>query len=218
MKRSLVLVMLLAVLAGCGTNAALPPIMVGHVSDKTRPDKAGDQAEHGIRLALAEWTKDNTIAGRGIQVRHTDAHGQAYAFESQAVRLTSVNRCAALLGGLSASEVAGLDRALTPLLTFYGQPVVGASNLVFYLGMAPARQGEVLARYAADDAKTKRVALVVDERRPESLAVADAFQKAWIEARKDAETLAVLRFAGKPKADIQPQKEKPAGGHGDFPS
>jgi branched-chain amino acid transport system substrate-binding protein len=175
--------------AGCNTNSAPAPIVIGHVSDKARVDKAGDQAELGIRLALSNLNKADALtealAGRPVQVRHTDAHGDLDAFESQAVRLDTVNRCLAILGGNSAKEVAALDHVKVPILTFYGMPVSGASNQVFYLGMSPVRQGEALARVVADEPKTKKVVIIVDERRPESAATADGFQKAFADARKD---------------------------------
>jgi branched-chain amino acid transport system substrate-binding protein len=198
-------------MAGCYTNPAPPPIVIGHVSDKSRVDKAGDQAEFGIRLALTELNKEDALTeafnGRAFQVRHTDAHGEIDAFESEAVRLDTINRCLALLGGYSAKEVAALDHVKIPILTFHGQPVSGASNQVFYLGMSPVRQGEVLAKVVADNAKTKKLVILLDERRPESAALAEAFQKAFAEARKDEKAEAgatlTLRFGKDPEwADL----------------
>src|SRR5438046_10607205 len=82
--------LMVLVLAGC-TGSTPAPIVIGHVSDKTRADKAGDQAELGIRLALNELTQDGTIADafgpRKIEVHHTDTRGKLEAFESPAVRL-----------------------------------------------------------------------------------------------------------------------------------
>jgi branched-chain amino acid transport system substrate-binding protein len=176
-------------LAGCTTNPTPAPIFIGHVSDKSRVDKAGDQAELGMRLALSEFKKQDPEAealnGRMVQIRHTDAHGDLDAFEAEAVRLDTINRCLALLGGYSAKEVAALDHVKISVLTFHGQPVSGASNQVFYLGMSPVRQGEVLAKVVAENAKKQRLVILLDERRPESAALADAFQKAFAEARKD---------------------------------
>ena len=204
MNRCLVFAILGIALTGCNTGVTPLPIVVGHVSDNTRPDKAGEQAELGIRLALAELSKDDALAealgGRKILVHHTDTRGELDAFESQAVRLVAVNRCITLFGGLSAKEVAKLDHAQTPLLTFYGGPVVGASNQVFYLGMAPSRQGEVLAKIIPDHAKTDRVAILLDERRADLATLAEIFQKTLAIARKHAEakpTNVVIQRFGK---------------------
>ena len=200
--RTLILGAVLLSLIGCNTNVTPPPILIGHVSDKTRLDRAGDQTELGIRLALSEIQKDGSapegLGGRKIEVRHTDTRGELAAYESQSVRLDAVNRCMALLGGLSAKEVTALDHVKTPILTFHGQPVSGASNEVFYLGMAPSHEGEVLAEVVAEDAKRKQVVILQDERRSAATTFTESFQKALAEARAKAKmepcTVVVLRF------------------------
>jgi branched-chain amino acid transport system substrate-binding protein len=168
--------------AGCGTNPTPTPIILGHVSDKTRLDKAGDHAELGLRLALHELSEDKAVTealgNRPIQIRHTDTRGVLDAFESEAVRLDSVNRAAALFGGISAPEVSALDHVKIPILTFHGDPVSGASKNVFYLGMSSEQQGRILAKVLAETAKMERVAILVDERRPEAALSAQSFHQA----------------------------------------
>jgi branched-chain amino acid transport system substrate-binding protein len=196
------LILFLTAQAGCAPNTTPTPIYVGHVSDKTRLDKAGDQAELGIRLALHELLKDVAVAEalkpRTIHVRHTDTRGVLDAFESEAVRLDSINRTIAILGGMSGPEVSALDHVKTPILTFHGHPVSGASKHVFYLGMQPQQQGNALAKVLAENAKIQRVAILLDERRPESAVSADAFQRTLTTERaagkRDAPNVLTLRF------------------------
>lgn len=198
--------MLLA-LAGCNPSATPLPIVIGHVSDKARLDKAGDQAELGIRLALHELTKDGALAetfgGRKIQVRHTDTRGEIDAFESQAVRLDSINRCLTLFGGLSAKEVTALDHVKMPVLTFQGQLVSGGSSQVFYLGMSPTRQGEVLAKIVAENPKNQKTVIWQDERNSDAIAFSETFERTLTETRKDADakplTVATVRFGKDPQ-------------------
>src|SRR5262249_37119374 len=154
-----------------------------------------EQAELGIRLALAELNKDDALtqafAGRKVLVRHTDTRGVLDAFEAQAVRLDSVNRCVAILGGQSAQEAVALATAKVPILTFQGQPASGAGNHVFYLGMSPDRQGRALAQVMADDARTARVAIVLDEKRPDAVTAADAFERTMAERRRETKAAPV---------------------------
>jgi len=149
MHRFALLALLLS-LAGCTTAPTPPPIVIGHVSDQARLDKAGERAELGIRLALHELNKDGALTtalgGRKVEVHHTNTRGSLDAFEAQAVRLVSFNRAVTLLGGLTAEETAALDRAQVPVLTFQGQPVAGVSSQVFYLGISPKTQGDALAK------------------------------------------------------------------------
>ena len=201
-SRAIIVLTMLLGCTGCYTSATPLPIVIGHVSDKTRLDKAGDQAELGIRLALHEANKDGALTelftGRKIEVHHTDARGDLDKFESQAVRLDSVNRCLALFGGLSPAETAALNHAKLPLLTFHGQPVSGANNQVIYLGMSPERQGVVLAKTVAEDEKASRIVVLMDERRAESTAFSESFQKTLEEARKQTKgvppVILALRF------------------------
>ena len=91
------------------------------------------------------------------------------------------------------------DHVKAPILTFHGHPVPGASNQVFYLGMTPTRQGEVLAKGVAEMAKAQRVIIVQDERRAEATALAEAFQKTLADdaAKKPAgsgATIVTVRF------------------------
>src|SRR5687768_17077304 len=85
--------LLLGGMLGCSSSPQAP-IVIGHVSDKTRADKAGLQAELGIRLALHDASKDGALGesfgGKKVVVQHTDTEGKIDAVESQAVRLFSV--------------------------------------------------------------------------------------------------------------------------------
>lgn len=196
----LVVGMMLIGFTGCGGSTP-PPIEIGHIAEKSRPDKAGEQAEWGLRLALNELSSDEALtkdfAGRKIQVRHTHTKGTPEEFEAQAVRLENVSRCVALLGGSSTAETSALANAKTPILTFHGQPAAGAGNHVFYLGMSPVQQGAALAKVAAEDARSARVLILSDERRTEAVSVAESFQKTLQAARKQAgaeATILALRF------------------------
>jgi branched-chain amino acid transport system substrate-binding protein len=184
----------LAVLAGgCGGSAAPAPIYVGHVAALSGPDKtSGEQAFRAIRLAVKEQNKTAAEShGRPIIVRHTDTKGNLDAFEAQAVRLVTVSRVAALLGGGSADEVARLDKAQAPLVTS-GQRTRGLSELVFFTGLSPAFQGQVLARFAVENLHAAKVVVLVDEGREDALALAEAFTRGLRQAaaKKDPKSSA----------------------------
>jgi branched-chain amino acid transport system substrate-binding protein len=182
---------LLMVLAGCGGQSAPAPINVGHVVTLTGPGKEeGEQEVHGIRLAVQEQNKsaaeDNS---RPVLVRHTDTKGQLAAFEAEAVRLVTVNRVLAILGGTTTEEIMRLDRAGVPIISRYGVRQRGQSDLVFLTGLTPVFQGKVLARFAAEKLGPVQVVILVDERREESLALAEAFARQFpISAEKTKKT------------------------------
>jgi branched-chain amino acid transport system substrate-binding protein len=172
---------LIVVLAGCGDRSQPAGLMVGHVVSKSGLDKeAGEAAERGIRLAVEDANKDT--AAKPIKVIHTETLGKLEAFESQAVRLVTVNRVAALLGGTTAEEAERLDRARVPVVTLAGMGTPATSDAVFFTGLSPALQGKTLARFALNDLKATRVLLLPDERREDSLNAAEAFEREFISA------------------------------------
>jgi ABC-type branched-subunit amino acid transport system substrate-binding protein len=218
-------------LVGCNDGPAPAPIVVGHVFDGTRTDKAGEHAKLAMTLALHELDKNglkDALGGRPLQIRHTDTRGVLDAFEAEGVRLVSVNRAVALFGGLEPKQAAALDHAQAPLLTFDGLVVAGTGSQAFYFGMAPGRQGDVLARVVAEDAKIQRVVILSDERQENATALTDAFTRAVGDARgKDGTnrmSVLTLRFGKevkwpdflKPVAGLDPQAILFAGSVQDF--
>ncbi|MSU78853.1 MAG: ABC transporter substrate-binding protein [Gemmataceae bacterium] len=205
-RTSLALVAFLACIApsGCNGTATPPPITIGHVGDKSRADKAGDQAELGIRLALSELNKDNALTeafqGRAVQVRHTDTRGNLDAFASQAVRLDSVNRAVVLLGGSSAREVSALANVKTPIVAFHGSSTEGSNSHVLHLGIRPGAQGNALAMACIQISLSTRVFAIHDERIAESAIIGDAFASkmhASFKERKTKAELITTRFGDK---------------------
>jgi branched-chain amino acid transport system substrate-binding protein len=177
MQRWLVLSLALLV-AGCSGSSAPPSIYVGHVATLSGPDKAaGDQAARAIRLAVKE---QNNLAAdnktRPIVVRHTDTKGNLDAFEAEAVRLISVNRVVALLGGDGADEVARMEKAQAAVVSASPR-TPGCSELVFFTGLSWIFQGQVLARFAVQDLEATKLAVLIDERKENGLALAGAFAR-----------------------------------------
>ncbi|MBM4069138.1 MAG: ABC transporter substrate-binding protein [Planctomycetes bacterium] len=194
-----VLWLALFALAGCGGKSGPPPIYVGQVATLSGPDRlSGEQAMRGIRLAVQEQAaltdKDQL---RPIHVRHTDTRGKLDAFEGEAIRLVSVNRVVALLGGNTPAEVIRLDRAHVPLLSPSGLRTRDMSDLVFLTGLTPSFQGMTLARFTVNDLKaTAGMVVVVDDRREDSLALAEAF----VAAAQPTSRTRMLRFGKNPPA------------------
>src|SRR5437879_2498637 len=117
-----------AALPGCSSRVSSEPIAIGHVAPLSGPDKAaGEQAKQAILLAVeAVNGSESSVLGRRIEVRHADTHGDLEALGNEAVRLITVNRVVALLGGSDAEQADRLGRATQP----YGVPrVTGGARL-----------------------------------------------------------------------------------------
>lgn len=179
-SRTLALLLATLCLSGCTHRTSSEPILIGHVVALSGPNKAaGEHAKQGVALAVEEVNQDeNRIAGRMVEVLHADTRGEPEMVQNEAVRLITVNRVTALLGGGDPEQAERLARTAQP----YAIPVVLASGLVasggnenvFALGLTPAYQGQVLAQVAAHQLKTTRVAVLADSR-PASTALVAAF-------------------------------------------
>jgi branched-chain amino acid transport system substrate-binding protein len=170
-------------LTGCTPKGSSEPIVLGHLAPLSGPDKLlGDQAQHGIELAVDEVNRpENRINGQPVNVVHADTAGSAEAIQAQTVRLVTTGRVVALLGGLDATQLEHLSRALQP----YSIPLVSPATLVgvapndyvFSTTVTPAYQGQILARFAREVLKPAEVLLLTDSRSNFSSLLAAAFRQ-----------------------------------------
>ena len=183
LRRTAALLALSVLLCGCGPKAEEEPVWVGLVASFSGPDKtAGLQVKQGIGLAVDDAV-DQRVEGRRLAVVTVDDRGSAESVQAEAVRLLSVNRVAALIGGADAGRATLLARAAQP----YGAPTVlpcevagvRAGDASFALGVRPAWRGQILARYASGELKLKRTAVLIDGRNPVAVELAAAFVKEW---------------------------------------
>ena len=181
MRRTLALLAAGLCLPGCSGASAPAPVFLGHLAPLSGPDRdTGTSAVRGIGLAVQAADKDPAHgAGRVVKVIHTDTQGQLDAFEAEAVRLVKVNRVAALLGGSTPEEVERLERAGVAVVSPCGGRPRTRNDGVLCTGIAPARQGQLLARFAAEQFAKKQVLVLADEARDSSITLAEAFARAF---------------------------------------
>ena len=94
-----------------GCEHRSPTVLVGHLAALSGPERErGLAAVRGIQLAVDEINadKEQWIVGHRIAVIHADTKGDPATAENQAVRLASVNKVSALIGGDTQIEMARL--------------------------------------------------------------------------------------------------------------
>src|SRR5262249_48456096 len=167
--RILVVLALLAS-AGCAQKVGNEFIWVGHVAPLNGAEKAiGEHERQGILLAVEEANRDDQrILGRRVAVQHVDDRGDADTAQAEAVRLITVNRVFALLGGSAPAEAERLARTAqaNAIAAVMLSPLPPSSNSegVVSLTAAPAQQGRTLGRFAAQKLKPARAAVIADSR------------------------------------------------------
>jgi branched-chain amino acid transport system substrate-binding protein len=167
-------------LAGCNQPSSPDPISIGHLASFSSAGKiASEHAKQGIELALADLNKSiGPIAGRPLRVLHVDTRDDPELLVPEAVRVITVNRAMAIIGGNRVSEVHRLARALEPyevaLLTPTMVPADSTEPNVFSLVPSTTVYGTVLARFIAKELKSSSVLAVVDNRETATASVVES--------------------------------------------
>lgn len=205
--RRVALLLALFCLSGCGMQTARDSVTIAQVLSLTGGDKTpAEHAKNGARLAVDLAAKrEQSASAKKVVLLHVDDRGDEELAQAEAVRLITLNKAAALLGGPGPADSTQLARTAQG----YGVPVVLTADLpelptgeaVFCLNAAPATRGAALARYAAHELSCVRVIAIVDPTDAPGVALAAGFVAEW---RKSQDK----------KASVEewPYPEEPAGG------
>ena len=151
-------------------HAADAPIRVGFLTIKSGALAAGGkQMEDGLRLFLKE--RNNTIAGRKVELFVGDTAGQPAIAKTKAQELVEKDKVQVIIGPLAAFEALAIDdytrKAEVPVIS----PSAAAEDLTqrkpnpwFVRAVGTSAQtSHVLGDYAARDLKYKRIAIIADD-------------------------------------------------------
>src|SRR5262249_51815514 len=108
--RCIVLLVCTVFVAGCWQKSEPEPMFFGQVVPLSGPEKAvGDRVRNGLILAVEEANKEeNRVAGRRVAVLTPDGGASVDDVRHKAVRLVTVDRAVALLGGTELDQLEGL--------------------------------------------------------------------------------------------------------------
>jgi branched-chain amino acid transport system substrate-binding protein len=147
------------------------PLRIGFLTVRTGPLAAGGrQMEEGINLLLKE--RNNTFAGRKVEIFFADTAGQPAQAKSKTQELVERNRVHVIIGPLATFEALAIDDYMlsskTPLITPTSAAQMdlaqqGKSDYVVHVYGTAAQPMHVLGQYAAKTLKLKRIAMVADD-------------------------------------------------------
>ena len=174
-----------------GTGGSVPatgPILVGHFASMTGAQATfGQSTDNGIRLAMAERNAAidaGTIKGRKIELKTHDDRGQPQEAGTVVTRLITQDKVVAILGEVAS----GLSMAGGQVAQQYGVPMISPSStnpavtqigdMVFRVCFLDEFQGQVAAKFAVEELKTPKVAILYDQGQPYSKGLAEFFEKA----------------------------------------
>jgi len=192
--RRLVLRCLLGVLAaGGGTLAAAAadeaPIKIGQYGAFSGKEAAfGLSARKGVILAFEEANAAGGIFGRKLELVAADNQSKPGESATIAKKFASRDRVVAVLGGnpstnsLEAAPI--LQNARIPMIAISSTNprVTEMGNYIFRVCFIDPFQGAVLAKFARDTLKAKRIAIITSVNNPYSVGISKVFRERFTAA------------------------------------
>ncbi len=182
--------------AGCddkkaaGGGAADSTILVGHYGSLTGPEATfGKSTDNGIKLAIEEVNAAGgvSIGGQKRQVRliSEDTEGKPEKAGPVVTKLITKDKVHAVLGEVASS----VSLAAAPICQQYGVPMITPSStnpevtqkgdMIFRVCFIDPFQGLACAKFAAEELKAKKVAVLFDQASAYSVGLKDEFAKAF---------------------------------------
>jgi branched-chain amino acid transport system substrate-binding protein len=192
--RTGVMVVAAILVAGCkkeapaGAAVAADKILIGHVSSMTGEAATfGESIDKGVRLALADVNAKGGVRGRQVALKTYDDQGKAEESAVAATRLITQDKVTLLLGAVISSG----SLAVAPIADNAKVPMITASSTnprvtkdgdktrpyVFRVCFIDPFQGTVLAKFARENLKVARVAILRDVGSDYSVGLADFFSR-----------------------------------------
>lgn len=166
---------------------ATGPIKIGHYASLTGKEATfGTQVENGIRLALEEINAAGGVLGRKLEVITEDTQSQTQPAVNSVEKLIGRDDVVALLGEvasgrtMAAAPIAEREKVpmLTPASTNEKVTIAkdgGVLKYVYRICFIDPFQGDVMAKFAINNLKVKRVALLRDNAAAYSVGLAKNF-------------------------------------------
>jgi branched-chain amino acid transport system substrate-binding protein len=145
------------------------PILVGYYGDLSgRTSSFGQSTKNGVEMAADEINKAGGIDGRTIQIITEDDQGEPNKAATVVTKLINQDKVIALLGEVASSNsLAAAPKAqgskvpmISPSST--NPAVTQVGDYIFRVCFIDPFQGEVMAKFSANNLKAKRAAILYD--------------------------------------------------------
>lgn len=176
----------LAAITSFGAQAAEEPIKIGHYASMTGTEATfGVSTDNGIKLAIKEFNAAGGLKGRMIELITYDDQGKADEAVKTVTRLIGNDKVTAILGEVASSRsIAGGQVAqqkgvpmITPSST--NALVTEIGDMVSRVCFIDSFQGYVGAKFAAENLKAKKAAILYNRAQAYSTGLADDFKNAY---------------------------------------
>ena len=178
----------LSLSTGTGLRAA-EPIKIGEYASLTGKEAGfGQTSHHGVVLALEEINAAGGVLGRPLELAYEDNQTKPGESATVAKKLISRDKVVALIGEVSSGrslEAAPIAQAahipmIAPAAT--NPKVTQSGNYIFRVCFIDPFQGTVMAKFAKEDLKVKKVAILSSVSNAYSLGLAKFFKETFTAA------------------------------------
>ena len=167
---------------GGATKVEGDVIKIGEVGSLTGNEATfGTSTHNGIELAIKEQNAAGGINGKKIELITLDNQGKPEEAATAITKLITQNKVVAVLGEVASSR----SIAMSPIAQQYGIPMVSPSSTnpqvtalgdyIFRVCFIDPFQGQVMAKFALETLKLKKVAILRDVRNDYSVGLANYF-------------------------------------------
>jgi branched-chain amino acid transport system substrate-binding protein len=175
--------------AGSGASAAESnEIVIGEYGSMTGNEATfGISTSQGIKLAFEEINAAGGVKGKMLKLISLDDQGKPEEAASVVTKLITQNKVTAVIGEVASSR----SLAAAPIAQQYKVPMISPSSTnpkvtevgdyIFRVCFIDPFQGTVMAKFAAENLKFKKVAIMKDVKSDYSVGLADFFKKKFTE-------------------------------------
>jgi branched-chain amino acid transport system substrate-binding protein len=179
-------------LTGCppsndkGGGQSADTILLGEYESMTGAEATfGESTHRGILLALEEVNKAGGIKGKKIDVKNLDDQGKEQEAQNCVLRLCTEDKVTAILGEVASSRsIAGgrvAQKNGVPMVSpsSTNAAVTKVGDMIFRVCFIDDFQGFVGAKFAFENLKAKKVAILYDQTQAYSAGLREDFKKAF---------------------------------------
>lgn len=169
---------------GAPAPSGTGPLLVGHYGSMTGKEATfGKSTDNGIRLAVKEFNAAGGLNGRMVEVKTYDTKGESKEAGTAVTRLCTDDKVVAVLGevasGLSLAGGAVCQEKGVPMISpsSTNPQVTRGRDFVFRVCFIDPFQGFVVAKFAKENLKAGKVAVLYDQSAPYSKGLRDEFKR-----------------------------------------
>jgi branched-chain amino acid transport system substrate-binding protein len=179
---------------GTGTQAATDkqpdtgPIVIGHYGSMSGDQATfGNSTDNGIKLAIKERNAKGGVKGRKIELVTLDTAGKQTEAATVVTRLINDHKVVAILGevasSLSLAAAPKAQEAQIPMISpsSTNPDVTAVGDYIFRVCFVDAFQGYVTAKFARENLKAEKAAILYDQAQAYSSGLGKDFEKAFTE-------------------------------------